>query len=170
MSILLVIWVCPHDQSVRHKHNQNSLTILVATDWGCVVQTTCKIRFGVVFVTYMCCMFVIILHLDFCTWEISNLNMIKIPSQNKMQTGNSFISHDRFFPCESQICRATFSLMMDIPWLFAALIGLAATKVSCQPNFGNVPPLPTKGLSNLKIQLPAKYIALYNNCLTLSQS
>ena len=38
-------------------------------------------------------------------------------------------------------------LMMDIPWLLAAIIGLAATKVSCQ-EFGDLPPLPDQGLSN----------------------
>ena len=63
--------------------------------------------------------------------------------------------------------------MMDIPWLLAAIIGLAATEVSCQDDFGDPPSLPDEGLSNLKIQLPPtctfKHIALYNNCLTLSQ-
>ena len=37
--------------------------------------------------------------------------------------------------------------MMDISWLLLiTIIELASTEVSCQPSFGNPPPLPEKGL------------------------
>ena len=64
-------------------------------------------------------------------------------------------------------------LMMDIPWLLIAIMGLATTKVLCQTDpksFANPPPRPVKGLSYVKKctnTIAPKCIVLYNNCLTM---
>ena len=50
---------------------------------------------------------------------------------------------------------------MAVPWLLIAVVGLAATEVSCEEICGNPPPLPTAGM-HLYISNPYHCLEIFN--------